>query len=91
MKTVYETHGTCSKAIAIDIDEKTGIINDLQFLGGCNGNTSGISALVRGQRAEDIIPRLQGITCGYKTTSCPDQLAQALRQIMAESKGTTEK
>lgn len=82
MKTIYETKGTCSKAIALDVDEATGIINDVQFLGGCNGNTKGISMLVRGQKAEDVISRLEGVTCGMKNTSCPDQLAKALRQAL---------
>ena len=65
----------------LDVDEATGIINDIEFIGGCNGNTSGIRALVRGQRSEDIITRLEGITCGSKSTSCPDQLAKALKEI----------
>lgn len=80
MQTVYETQGTCSKAILLDIDEATGIINNVQFMGGCAGNTLGIAALVRGQKAEDVISRVEGITCGFKSTSCPDQLAKALRQ-----------
>lgn len=84
MKTVYETTGTCSKAIALDVDEATGTINEVQFVGGCMGNTSGIAALVRGQKAEDVINRLEGIRCGLKNTSCPDQLAQALRQVMSK-------
>ena len=83
MKKVFETHGTCSKAIIMDVDETTGVINDIQFIGGCNGNTGGIAALVRGQKADDVAARLEGITCGYKNTSCPDQLAKALREIMA--------
>ena len=82
MKTIFETHGTCAKAITIDVDEATGTINDIQFIGGCNGNTGGIAALVKGQKAEDVIKRLEGIRCGYKNTSCPDQLAQALRQVL---------
>ena len=82
MKKTFQTRGTCSKAIMLDIDEQAGTINDIQFIGGCNGNTSGISALVRGQRTEDVIARLEGITCGSKTTSCPDQLAKALKEII---------
>lgn len=84
MRQIYETSGTCSKAIVLDVDENTGIINDVQFIGGCAGNTLGISALVRGHKAEDVITRLEGITCGMKPTSCPDQLAKALRQITAK-------
>ena len=78
MKTVYETTGTCAKAIAIDIDEATGTINEVQFIGGCHGNTQGIAALIKGQKAQDVIARLQGIRCGMKPTSCPDQLVNAL-------------
>lgn len=81
MKTIYETKGTCSKAILLDVDEQTGVINDVQFVGGCAGNTAGIASLVRGQKAADVIGRLEGITCGMKPTSCPDQLAHALRQV----------
>ncbi len=82
MKTVYETTGTCSKAIELDVDDATGIINSVQFVGGCAGNTMGISQLVRGMKAEDVISKLEGIRCGMKPTSCPDQLAHALRQVM---------
>ena len=82
MKAVYETRGTCSKAIAIDIDDSTGIINEVQFLGGCQGNTNGIASLVKGQKADDVIKRLEGIQCGMKGTSCPDQLAHALRETL---------
>lgn len=82
MRTVYETQGTCSKAIELDVDDATGIINSVQFIGGCAGNTVGISQLVRGMKAEDVISRLEGIRCGMKPTSCPDQLAHALRQVM---------
>ena len=84
MQTVYETQGTCSKAILLDIDEATGIINNVQFMGGCAGNTLGIASLVRGQKAEDVISRVEGITCGFKSTSCPDQLAKALRQALGK-------
>ena len=83
MKTVYETQGTCSKAIELDVDDATGIINSVQFYGGCPGNTLGISQLVRGMKAEDVIRKFESITCGPKPTSCPDQLARALRQILS--------
>lgn len=76
---VYQTSGTCSRMIKISMEE--GRIADVQFLGGCHGNLQGIAALVRGQRPEDVIARLEGIRCGDKCTSCPDQLAQALRQM----------
>lgn len=84
MKTIYETKGTCSKAIELDVDDATGIINSVQFIGGCAGNTTGISQLVRGMKAEDVINRLEGVRCGVKPTSCPDQLAHALRQALAK-------
>lgn len=81
MKYTYYTQGTCSSQIDFDIDEQ-GILRDVQFYGGCHGNLQGISTLVRGMKAEDIIDKLQGIRCGYKNTSCPDQLATALREAM---------
>ena len=84
MKTVYETTGTCSKAIELDVDDATGVINSVQFIGGCAGNTAGISQLVRGMKAEDVISRLEGVRCGMKPTSCPDQLAHALRQMLTK-------
>lgn len=82
MKKIFETTGTCSKAIALDVDETTGIINEVQFIGGCAGNTQGVAALVKGQKISDVLPRIKGIRCGMKPTSCPDQLAQALEEIM---------
>ena len=84
MKTIYETKGTCSKAIELDVDDATGIINSVQFIGGCAGNTTGISQLVRGMKAEDVISKLEGGRCGVKPTSCPDQWAHALRQALAK-------
>ena len=81
MKTVYETFGTCSRAIMLNVDDATGIVNEIQFVGGCMGNTCGIAQLVKGMHAEDVINRLEGIRCGSKSTSCPDQLAVALKQL----------
>ncbi len=81
MKTVYKTTGTCSTSIEIELDEN-GVIENIAFIGGCSGNTQGIAALVRGQKAEDVIARLEGIRCGMRRTSCPDQLATALRQLI---------
>lgn len=75
----YQTQGTCSSAI--DIEVKDGIIESVKFIGGCSGNTQGVSALVKGMRVEDAISRLKGIKCGFKPTSCPDQLARALESI----------
>lgn len=79
----YQTKGTCSAMINIDMDENH-VIHDVNFVGGCNGNLQGISQLVTGMKAEDVIERLGGIQCGFKPTSCPDQLAIALREILAK-------
>lgn len=84
MTHIYETKGTCSKAIQIDLDEETGVINNVQFIGGCPGNTHGVAVLVKGQKAKDVIARLSGIRCGVKPTSCPDQLAEALKLLVGE-------
>ena len=81
MRYTYYTQGTCSSQIDFEIDE-TGIIGDVFFTGGCHGNLQAVSILVRGMKASEAVAKLQGIRCGYKNTSCPDQLAQALRQAM---------
>lgn len=84
MKTLqYQTQGTCSKFINVSIGDD-GLVADVQFLGGCPGNTMGIAQIVRGMKPEDVIKRFEGIRCGFKPTSCPDQLANALRQAMAQ-------
>lgn len=75
----YQTKGTCSSAI--DIELKDGVIDSVKFTGGCNGNLQGISALVKGMTPEEAISRLKGIRCGFKSTSCPDQLARALESM----------
>lgn len=75
----YQTKGTC--ASAIDVEVKDGVIESVKFTGGCNGNLQGISALVKGMKVEDAIERLRGIRCGFKNTSCPDQLAHALESM----------
>lgn len=81
MRTIsYKTHGTCSQQINVAVDDE-GCVADVEFIGGCNGNTQGIATLVRGMKAEDVVRRLRGIRCGMKTTSCPDQLAEALSQL----------
>jgi uncharacterized protein (TIGR03905 family) len=80
MQYVYNTQGTCSKQIIIDVDDN-GVIENVTFIGGCNGNTKGISSLVKGMKMEEVITKLQGIQCGFRPTSCPDQLATALKQI----------
>ena len=84
MQYHYETKGTCSRAIDIDLDETTGTIRSVRFTGGCNGNTKGLTALVEGQKATDVIARLQGIRCGMRPTSCPDQLAEALIEALEQ-------
>ena len=76
----YQTQGTCSQLIDVTADENN-IIQQVFFLGGCNGNLQGISQLVRGQHIDDVIKRLDGIRCGMKRTSCPDQLCRALEQL----------
>ena len=77
---IYKTKGTCSTQIAIEMDGD--IIKDVKFTGGCNGNLQGISKLVEGMRGEDAIARLRGIRCGFKPTSCPDQLSYAIEEAM---------
>ena len=79
-KVTYQTHGTCSKYICISVDEN-GEVQDAQFIGGCDGNTKGVWALIQGMKAKEVIARLKGITCGNKPTSCPDQLATALQEM----------
>ena len=72
----YKTSGTCSRSILFDIED--GKVKNVQFIGGCNGNLKGIAALVEGMDVDTVIERVQGVTCGMKKTSCPDQLAHAL-------------
>lgn len=74
----YKTSGTCSQMIDFEVEDD--IIKSVAFTGGCNGNLKGISALVSGMKVDDAIAKLKGIKCGYKNTSCPDQLARALEQ-----------
>ena len=69
----------------IEIELEDDIIRDVIFTGGCNGNLSGISKLIKGMRAEDVIEKLEGTTCGFKDTSCPDQLSKALRQALSQN------
>ena len=75
---VYKTRGTCSREIKITLDGDT--VESVSFVGGCHGNLQGISALVKGRKIDEVIDTLQGIKCGFKNTSCPDQLATALRE-----------
>ena len=78
MQYEYKTKGTCSQKILFEVEE--GKVKSVQFLGGCNGNLKGISALVEGMDMDEVIARVEGIRCGMKSTSCPDQLAQALKE-----------
>ena len=79
---IYKTKGTCSTSI--DVELKDGVIDSVKFTGGCNGNLQGISALVKGMKPEEAISRLKGIRCGFKPTSCPDQLAHDLEEMIAQ-------
>mgnify|MGYP005783656923 FL=1 len=85
MKYTYRSVGTCSTLITVELDDE-GVVKSVEFKDGCRGNTSGISALVKGMKADDVIARCKGITCGTKPTSCPDQLAQALSQALRQMK-----
>ncbi|MBQ7422602.1 MAG: TIGR03905 family TSCPD domain-containing protein [Prevotella sp.] len=77
----YQTQGTCSKFINVEVDEQ-GIVQNVVFGGGCSGNTQGVSRLIKGMKAKEAIRRIEGVKCGNKPTSCPDQLAQALKQLI---------
>ncbi len=83
MKIERINKGVCSRSISFDIDENH-IITNVSFVGGCNGNLKGVSALCEGMKAEDVIERCKGIKCGFKNTSCPDQLASALEEALAQ-------
>ena len=74
----FQTTGTCSRMIVVEVND--GIVESCKFIGGCAGNTQGVAALVCGMKVEDAISRLEGIKCGFKNTSCPDQLAKALKE-----------
>ena len=84
MHHTYYTSGTCSRQIDFDIDEQ-GRVSGISFVGGCNGNLKGICALAQGQQAAQLISTLKGIRCGNKSTSCPDQLAKALKEAKAQA------
>ena len=80
----YKTYGTCSTGITFDIVDKDGtkVVTGVKFAGGCNGNTQGVARLVEGMEVNEAISRMEGIKCGFKPTSCPDQLAKALKSAM---------
>ena len=81
MQYTYKTKGTCSQMINFEVED--GKVKNVQFFGGCNGNLKGIAALVEGMDIDEVIARVEGVKCGMKSTSCPDQLAQALKQVKA--------
>ena len=81
MEFTYKTKGTCSQMISFNVED--GKVHDVKFYGGCNGNLKGIAALVEGMNIDEVITRVEGIKCGMKATSCPDQLAQALKSAKA--------
>lgn len=83
MRYKYNTRGTCSREINFTVED--GILKDVEYIGGCNGNLQGISKLVEGMKIEDVIEKLQGIHCGMKGTSCPDQLAKALETAVKKN------
>ena len=78
----YKTKGVCSKAIQLELDGD--IIKSVDFIGGCDGNTKGVARLAEGMKVQDAIAKLEGITCGFKSTSCPDQLAKALKAAIEQ-------
>lgn len=82
MEYRYKTQGVCSSEIIFEIDENTNTVKDLKVINGCNGNLKGISSLVKGMKVEDVISKLEGITCGFKNTSCPDQIAKAMKEYL---------
>lgn len=85
LKYEYKTKGVCSSSIEIELDGD--VIKEVKFFGGCNGNLKGIASIVRGMKAQDVIDRLNGIRCGMKKTSCPDQLARALTEVLNNKGG----
>ena len=83
MKYSFRPQGVCSREMSVELNDQ-GVIENLDVVGGCSGNLQGISALVRGMSAQEAIERMKGIRCGAKSTSCPDQLARGLEQILAD-------
>ena len=79
MKYVYRTQGTCSTNIELNVEE--GVLKEVAYWGGCNGSLQGISRLVTGMKVEDVIEKLEGVRCGRRSTSCPDQLGKALHEM----------
>jgi len=81
MTVNYNPKGICARNIVIEVE--SGLVKNVEFIGGCSGNLAGISKLVKGMKVSDVIKKLEGILCGSKSTSCPDQLAQALKGTLA--------
>lgn len=79
---IYHPQGTCSREIRIQYEND--IVTSIEVIGGCNGNLKGVSALIKGMKINDVIARLEGIKCGFRPTSCPDQIARALKLIIQE-------
>lgn len=78
---IYQTKGVCASQISFDIED--GLVKNVKFYGGCSGNTQGVAALVEGMPVQEVIDRLEGIRCGFKPSSCPDQLAKALKETLS--------
>jgi len=78
----YSTRGVCSRGIEVTVED--GIVSNIKFIGGCSGNTQGVAALAVGMTPEEVIRRIKGIKCGFKSTSCPDQLARALEEYITK-------
>ena len=81
---IYKTKGTCAREIQIEIQDN--VLQEVKFVGGCMGNTLGVASLVKGMKVEDVISKLTGITCGFRQTSCPDQISKALEQFLETHK-----
>lgn len=82
MNYTYKTQGVCASKIEFEITD--GVVDNIRFIGGCSGNTQGVAKLANGRKVEEVISLIEGIRCGFKTTSCPDQLAQALKAAKAQ-------
>ena len=83
MEHIYHPRGVCSREMQVEVED--GIIRQVKVIGGCDGNLKGISKLLVGMRAEDAVEKLEGIRCGFKNTSCPDQLSKALRECLEKT------
>ena len=82
MVYTYDAKGTCSRKIIIDVEN--GVVNNVKFIGGCSGNTQGIASLAKGMKVENVIKKCKGIDCAGRGTSCPDQLAKAIKEAIAK-------